>query len=264
MWVRLWVKNILNLKISDFNIINKNLRYPVQSSMEILYKNRTIKHVFRRGKYGIILVDGKDHIVFHLGMTGKFRFSNKNSHICKHDDILISFNNDLNLIYNDVRKFGFFSIIQSPVDMPEDYVKGEDNWYATTSDTSEHGESIIVRIMQGRAKKIEGNPDFPNTLGKHRAVTETEIQTLYHPDRISGPLYRKTSSGNHRPISWKEAELMLKESLSAKGNKSIITKPLRGMNKGIIDQFANEKGLKHLTLSSLHDYSMYELSLIHI
>ena len=151
-------------------------------------------------------------------------------------------------------------IIQSPVDMPEDYVKGEDNWYATTSDTSEHGESIIVRIMQGRAKKIEGNPDFPNTLGKHRAVTETEIQTLYHPDRISGPLYRKTSSGNHRPISWKEAELMLKESLSAKGNKSIITKSLRGMNKGIIDQFANEKGLKHLTLSSLHDYSMYESS----
>ena len=55
----------------------------------------------------------------------------------------------------------------------------------------------------GRAKKIEGNPDFPNTLGKHRAVTETEIQTLYHPDRISGPLYRKTSSGNHRPYHGK-------------------------------------------------------------
>ena len=32
-------KNILNLKISDFNIINKNLRYPVPSNMEILFKN---------------------------------------------------------------------------------------------------------------------------------------------------------------------------------------------------------------------------------
>ena len=52
-------------------------------------------------------------------------------------------------------------IIQAPVDMPEDYVKGEDDWYATLSDTSSHGESLIVRIMQGRAKKIEGNPDFP-------------------------------------------------------------------------------------------------------
>ena len=109
-------KNILNLKISDFNIINKNLRYPIPRNMEMLFKNRKIKHVFRRGKYGIILLDGKYHIVFHLGMTGKFRFSIKNSNIYKHDHILISFNNDLNLIYNDVRKFGFFSIIQSPVD----------------------------------------------------------------------------------------------------------------------------------------------------
>ena len=104
-------------------------------------------------------------------------------------------------------------IIQAPVDMPEDYVKGEDDWYATLSDTSSHGESLIVRIMQGRAKKIEGNPDFPNTLGKHKTVTETELQSMYHPDRISGPLYRKTSSGNHRPITWKEAKLIINLSL---------------------------------------------------
>ena len=54
-------------------------------------------------------------------------------------------------------------IIQAPVDMPVDYVKGEDDWYATLSDTSSHGESLIVRIMQGRAKKIEGNPVVEKT-----------------------------------------------------------------------------------------------------
>ena len=56
-------------------------------------------------------------------------------------------------------------IIQAPVDMPEDYVKGEDDWYATLSEPYSHGESLIVRIMQCRAKNIEGNTDFPNTLG---------------------------------------------------------------------------------------------------
>ena len=127
-------------------------------------------------------------------------------------------------------------VIQAPVDMPEDYVKGEDDWYATLSDTSNHGESIIVRIMQGRAKKIEGNPDFPNTLGKHRSVTETEIQSMYHPDRISGPLYRKTSSGNHRPISWKEAKAILNDASSSNGTKTIITKPLRGLNRGLLEK----------------------------
>ena len=149
-------------------------------------------------------------------------------------------------------------IIQAPVDMPEDYVKGEDDWYATLSDTSSHGESLIVRIMQGRAKKIEGNPDFPNTLGKHKTVSETELQSLYHPDRISGPLYRKTSSGNHRPISWNEAKSIINNSTTSQSTKSIITKPLRGLNRGLVEKYALEKNMKHLTLASLRDNSMYE------
>ena len=149
-------------------------------------------------------------------------------------------------------------IIQAPVDMPEDYVKGEDDWYATLSDTSNHGESLIVRIMQGRAKKIEGNPDFPNTLGKHKTVSETELQSLYHPDRISGPLYRKTSSGNHRPISWNEAKSIINNSTTSQSTKSIITKPLRGLNRGLVEKYALEKNMKHLSLASLRDNSMYE------
>ena len=149
-------------------------------------------------------------------------------------------------------------IIQAPVDMPEDYVKGEDDWYSTLSDTSSHGESLIVRIMQGRAKKIEGNPDFPNTLGKHKTVSETELQSLYHPDRISGPLYRKTSSGNHRPISWNEAKSIINNSTTSQSTKSIITKPLRGLNRGLVEKYALEKNMKHLTLASLRDNSMYE------
>jgi len=151
-------------------------------------------------------------------------------------------------------------IIQSPVDMPEDYVKGEDNWFATSSDTSDYGESIIVRVMQGRAKKIEGNPDFPNTLGKHRAVSETELQTFYHPDRIAGPLLRKTSSGNHRPITWQEGISLLTDGLKSKGRKTVVTKPLRGLNKGIVEKFVKEVDGTHLTLSSLRDNALYETS----
>ncbi|MDP7231539.1 MAG: 4Fe-4S ferredoxin, partial [Dehalococcoidia bacterium] len=48
-------------------------------------------------------------------------------------------------------------IVQSPVEMPEDLVKGEDQWYATTMGDFPGGDGIIVRIMEGRAKKIEGN-----------------------------------------------------------------------------------------------------------
>ena len=109
--------NILNLKISDLKIINKNLRYPIPNNLETLCKNKKIKNVLRRGKYGIILLNGDEHIVFHLGMTGKFRFSNKLIEKYKHDHILIKFSNGINLIYNDVRKFGSFSIIKNPIDL---------------------------------------------------------------------------------------------------------------------------------------------------
>ena len=70
-------KNILGLKITEFEIINKKLRYDTPKEMECIFKNKTIKHILRIGKYGIILFSGKKHIVFHLGMTGKFRFTKK-------------------------------------------------------------------------------------------------------------------------------------------------------------------------------------------
>ena len=110
-------KNILDSKILDFNILNNKLRFPVDPNMRSLYKNRTIKYIFRRGKYGFIILDGSDHIVFHLGMTGKFRLTTNLKVKKKHDHINIKLSNKLNLIYNDVRKFGFFLKVSNPIDL---------------------------------------------------------------------------------------------------------------------------------------------------
>ena len=110
-------KNILGLKITEFEIINKKLRYDTPKEMEYIFKNKTIKHILRIGKYGIILLSGKKHIVFHLGMTGKFRFTKKNTDVHKHDHITIIFNNGIILKYNDVRKFGYFFIISNPINL---------------------------------------------------------------------------------------------------------------------------------------------------
>ena len=181
-------KNILNLKISNFNIINKNLRYPVPSNMEILFKNRTIKHVFRRGKYGIILLDGKDHIVFHLGMTGKFRFSNRNLNIYKHDHILISFNNDLNLIYNDVRKFGFFLIIQSPVDLYNFNKLGVEPFFL---DSLEHNLWKKLKLKKKDIKSILLDQSFIAGIGNIYA-SEILFDCNIYPFRTTRNLNKKS------------------------------------------------------------------------
>ena len=81
-------------------------------------------------------------------------------------------------------------IVQAPADIPEDLVKGRDNWFATTCGVCDGGEGIVVRVMEGRAKKIAGNPDFPVNMGKQSVRCDSALQMLYHPDRLAQPLAR--------------------------------------------------------------------------
>ena len=80
--------------------------------------------------------------------------------------------------------------LQSPRDLPEDLVKGRDNWYATLGRDATGGDGVIVRVMEGRAKKIQGNPKYPVNRGKQSVRAEAGLQALYHPDRVAGPMRR--------------------------------------------------------------------------
>ena len=48
-------------------------------------------------------------------------------------------------------------LVQAPLEMPEDMVTGLDNWYATLCRQCPTAEGLVVRVMEGRAKKVEGN-----------------------------------------------------------------------------------------------------------
>ena len=106
-------------------------------------------------------------------------------------------------------------LIDAPIEMPEDLVTGLDNWYATTLPGG-FPEGLLVRVMEGRAKKVEGNPDYPVNLGKHGAFSEASLQSLYHPDRISSPLVRTGArgAGEYSEISWEDAITRLSHQLT--------------------------------------------------
>ena len=107
-------------------------------------------------------------------------------------------------------------LVQSPVEMPEDLVTGRDNWYATVCRQCPSGEGIVVRVMEGRAKKVEGNVDYPINQGAHSARCEGGLQALYHPDRVRGPMVRVGERGANefREISWEDAITRLTHQLS--------------------------------------------------
>ena len=150
--------------------------------------------------------------------------------------------------------------IQSPVNLPEDLVRGKDNWYTSLCRNCPSCEGILVRVMEGRAKKIQGNPYYPTNQGKSHARCEAGVQALYHPDRISGPMRRggNRGSGQFVPISW-ESEAMdtLNRQLNDRGDyAAMITKPMRGHLGMLTSRFAEATGIKHLAFEPV-DNNVY-------
>lgn len=73
------------------------------------------------------------------------------------------------------------------------------------------GCGIEVRVVDGRAVKIEGNPDHPINFGRLCPKGQAGLQVLYDPDRIKTPLRRTNprkgpdEDPGFVPVSWDEA-----------------------------------------------------------
>ncbi len=92
------------------------------------------------------------------------------------------------------------------VKIPEYALPGESLWYATTCRECPAACGLIVRVHQGRAKKVEGNPLHPVNEGKTCARGQASLQTLYNPDRLHGPVAQsKRGSRQFKALDWNEA-----------------------------------------------------------
>jgi anaerobic selenocysteine-containing dehydrogenase len=77
--------------------------------------------------------------------------------------------------------------------------------------------------MNGRALKIEGNPEHPLNQGKLCARGQAGLQMLYNPDRLTGPVKQsKRGSRVFEPIAWEAGINELYARLSASGSRVAI------------------------------------------
>ena len=94
---------------------------------------------------------------------------------------------------------------QAYADMPEYNQTGVSTYYATTCKECPAGCGLIVRTREGRAIKVEGNPDHPVNKGKVCSRGLTTVQGVYNPDRITGPQKRTRGSRTASSMDWQEA-----------------------------------------------------------
>lgn len=108
-------------------------------------------------------------------------------------------------------------VIEPFVQPPEEALPGRATWYASTCRQCPAGCGIIVRTINGRAKKIEGNPLHPLNRGKLCARGQAGLQVLYNPDRLKNAVRQSggRDSRQFEPLYWPEALDLLRDKIAA-------------------------------------------------
>lgn len=148
-------------------------------------------------------------------------------------------------------------LVESPTHIPEDLISPyQENWYATTCDCG-CGTGIIVRVVEGRAKKVEGNPDHPVSMGKSCPSAQASLQALYHPDRYQQPmkLSGQRGGGSYSNINWDDAINQAAAAIKGAnaGRLVILTSPQAGAPRAILDRLSSTFGATVLSSESLED-----------
>ncbi|MFU8772543.1 MAG: molybdopterin-containing oxidoreductase family protein [Anaerolineales bacterium] len=111
-------------------------------------------------------------------------------------------------------------VLEPFVSPPENTLPGQATWYASTCHQCPAGCGINVRVINGRAKKIEGNPLHPLNQGKLCARGQAGLQVLYNPDRLKNAVQQTGGRGSRKyePLYWPEAMDILVDKISTLSN----------------------------------------------
>ncbi len=99
----------INQKIAAIRIRHYGLRWPVETSIPDNFLQRQIQVLTRRGKYLILSVSPRRHLLIHLGMSGSLRILVPEQSAMaadKHEHFDIRLENHYTIRYRDPRRFG--------------------------------------------------------------------------------------------------------------------------------------------------------------
>lgn len=159
-----------------------------------------------------------------------------------------------------------------PVPGSKEWETGEERLIKSACLQCEGGCGIVVRVVEGRAVKIKGNPDFPTNRGGLCPKGLNGIQVLYDPDRIEGPLQRvgARGAGNWKRISWDDAIAAVAQQLGTLRTSgeshtlAVLGGRYRGHMRDLVRRFLSAYGspneIDHESLCATNDKVAYFLS----
>lgn len=113
------IKSIIEPQIQGLTIENitvnrpEVIAYPTANVFCDLLAGQTISRMERRGKFLIFILDGGDHIILHLRMTGCLLLTPADFPEEKHTHIVLLLSNEKELRFSDTRRFGRLWLLQN-------------------------------------------------------------------------------------------------------------------------------------------------------
>ncbi len=103
--------HLLQRRVVAVTWSSKRLRLPIPHKLlhESIQDN-IITAIDRRAKYLLIRMQDNSVLVFHLGMTGKLGMFPKAAPKAVHDHLRLRLDNDMEMRFNDVRRFGSITV----------------------------------------------------------------------------------------------------------------------------------------------------------
>jgi molybdopterin-containing oxidoreductase family iron-sulfur binding subunit len=135
--------------------------------------------------------------------------------------------------------------IVSRADGPEYQKPGAALCYGSTWTEGPFPYGIVVRTVDGRPVKIEGNPDHPVNAGASSAAMQASILSLYDPDRL----------GAAGPVDWAAADRRIVEALRASRRTVLVTRATLGPSeRDLVARFLRAaSNARHLVHEAVHD-----------
>tara|TARA_B100001250_G_scaffold285916_1_gene247971 strand:+ start:13 stop:882 length:870 start_codon:yes stop_codon:yes gene_type:complete len=244
------VKQSLNKKIKGkvikkVIIKNRNLRFKIPLNFERHINNKKIIKIERISKYLIFFFEDNKGFIIHLGMSGTIHLLSKNnkkrnfisntsfyhSQVLpkKHNHVEIKFDN-LKLIYNDPRRFGYFLIFRNKKD-----IKNKFSHFGPEPFSIFFNLNYIYRYLRNKEKNIKNfllDQKFVSGIGN---IYASEILFL---SKINPQKKAKQLSLNDCKKIMFYSNLVLKNAIKKGGSTIKDFKNISG-NKGSFQKYFN-------------------------
>jgi anaerobic selenocysteine-containing dehydrogenase/Fe-S-cluster-containing dehydrogenase component len=144
---------------------------------------------------------------------------------------------------------------------PDQTVPGVSTYFATTCRECAAACGVVAETRDGRAIKLEGNPEHPLNRGALCARGQAALQGLYNPDRYAGPRVRR--DGRLVETTWQEAVQLFRQHVdetrsSGRGADAVfLNRHETGSFPFFLDQWLSAMGLApHLAVDPTLDYAV--------